>query len=381
MTKGRFYSEATASVRSGLALANPNSEPAIVSFTFLDESGREVFSSSTTIDANAQRAAFLNEAPFNGPPSFSGTFTFSSSKPVGVVALRQIRNERSDLLLSTLPVVDLTASSSQEPPSFPHFADGAGWTTTVMLVNPTDSDITGTLQFSDATGNPGLAFTYAIPARGGGRFTSSGSGAVVHSGFVSIMPAQGTAAPEGSLLLTYRKDGVRVTEAAFPATHPGTAFRIFIEADDKVQSGIAIANPSFAAATVRLELIGLSGTSISTTTLTMEPRAQISKFLSELPGFQSLSLPVQGVLQITSSTPIDVAGLRSRVNERGDFLITTTPPVAASSSGSELVFPHFADGGGYRTQFIMSGDGSQNSMEGTMKFFSPSGQAASLKLK
>jgi len=66
--------------------------------------------------------------------------------------------------------------------------------------------------------------------------------------------------------------------------------------------------------------------------------------LSELPGFQNLSLPIQGMLRITSASSIAVVGLRSRTNERGDFLITTTPPVPENTAPTpELFFPHFAD--------------------------------------
>ena len=54
LTQGRIYSETNTSVRSGLAIANPNGEAAVVSFTFIDESGREVSSNSATIGANGQ---------------------------------------------------------------------------------------------------------------------------------------------------------------------------------------------------------------------------------------------------------------------------------------------------------------------------------------
>src|SRR4029077_1184421 len=108
---------------------------------------------------------------------------------------------------------------------------------------------------------------YLIHARSGGQFTTSGSGNIVRSGAVSIVPSSGNAAPDGSLVLTYRKAGVRVTEAAIPASRSGTSFRVYIEAADTVQSGIAIVNAAAVPATIRLELINLSGVSISTTTV------------------------------------------------------------------------------------------------------------------
>ncbi len=380
LTRGRIYAQTGPTVRSGLAIANPNAEPAAVSFTFTDENGRDVASNSTTIGANGQAAAFLNENPFNGPSTFSGSFTFSSSKPVAVVALRGVLNERSDFLLTTLPVVDLGSPSVSDAGVFPHFADGGGWTTTVMLVNPTDNAISGNLQFADSSGRPTSTLPYSIPGRSARQLATGGAGDAVAVGAVSVVPAQNSAAPTGSLVFSYRKSGIRVTEAGVPAAPAGTAFRAYVEASESIQSGIAIANTSSSTATVRLELTNLSGASIASTTLTLGPNGQTAKFLNEL--FQNLSLPIQGLLRITSSSRLAVVGLRSRTNERGDFLITTTPPVSESTSAAaELFFPHFADAGGYTTQFILFSSGSSSSVSGTIRFFSQSGQPMDLKLR
>jgi len=382
LTRGRIYGETSGTVRSGLAIANPNSEPAVVSFTFTDESGGLVASNSATIDANGQIAAFLNESPFNGPASFSGAFTFTSSRPVAVVALRGLTNERSDFLLTTLPVVDLASSPASSAAVFPHFADGGGWTTTIMLVNPTDNAISGTLQFADPAGKLSSSIAYSVPAASARQFATSGSGDAVRVGAVTVVPAQGTAVPTGSLVFSYRRSGIRLTEAGVPGTPAGTAFRVYVEASDAIQSGLAITNTSAGNATVRLELTNLNGASISTTTMALGPNGQVSKFLNEISGFQNLSLPVQGLLRITSATPLSVVGLRSRTNERGDFLITTTPPVSESASpAAELYFPHFADAAGYTTQFILFSGSPRSTLSGSVRFFSQSGQALTLPLR
>ncbi len=204
----------------------------------------------------------------------------------------------------------------------------------------------------------------------------------MNTGTVGIVPAANSATPSGSLVFSYRKSAIRVTEAGVPAASAGSAFRVYVEASDSIQSGIAIANTSSTSATVRIDLIDLGGTSLAGTTMTLAGNAQTARFLTELPGMQSLSLPIQGLLRITSTSPIAVVGLRSRTNERGDFLITTTPPVAEStSSPPELFFPHFADAGGYTTQFILFSNGARSSLSGTMRFFSQSGDALSLKLR
>jgi hypothetical protein len=172
-----------------------------------------------------------------------------------------------------------------------------------------------------------------------------------------------------------------VTEAGVPAVPAGTAFRVYVEASDTIQSGVAITNTSSSSATVRLELTNLSGVSISTTSLTLPPNAQFSKFLEEVPGFQVLSSPIQGLLRITSTSSIAVAGIRARTNERGDFLITTTPPVPENTTMAERLFPYFADSGGYTTQFILFPAGPRGSVKGTMRFFSKAGQPLDLRLR
>ena len=119
--------------------------------------------------------------------------------------------------------------------------------------------------------------------------------------------------------------------AGVPASPAGNAFRVYVEASDSTQSGIAIMNTSTSSAPVRIELMDLGGSSIAGTTINLGGNAQLAGFLTEIPGFQSLSLPIQGSLRITSASPIAVLGLRSRTNERGDFLITTTPPVSENN--------------------------------------------------
>jgi subtilisin family serine protease len=77
---------------------------------------------------------------------------------------------------------------------------------------------------------------------------------------------------------------------------------------------------------------------------------------------------------------LSVTGLRTRVNERSDFLITTTPPTVESNPASprEGLFPHFADGGGYTTQFILFSGTAGQSSSGTLGFFNQGGQSWTL---
>jgi hypothetical protein len=148
-----------------------------------------------------------------------------------------------------------------------------------------------------------------------------------------------------------------------------------------IQSGIAVANTSSSAATVTFDLTTLTGASagVSPVTINLPGSGQAAKFLGDL--FPSLGSAFQGVVRITTtSSGLSVVGIRTRVNERSDFLITTTPPTVENTTATthELFFPHLADGGGYTTQFILFSGTTGQSSSGTLGFFDQSGQSLNL---
>jgi sugar lactone lactonase YvrE len=379
---GRIYAEINAPVNTGLAIANPNPEPAVVSFFFTDSTGN-FGSGSITVAANGQIAKFLNEPPFNAPSSLSGTLTFNSSIPVAVVALRGLTNERSEFLITTLPVADLRASTQTGTIVFPNFADGGGWTTQIVLVNSTDSVLNGSIQFVDQSGQPasvtvnGLSstnFTYSLIARTSQTFQTSDIDAATVSGSVRVIPAMNTTAPSGLAVFSFHNsDGITVSEAGVPAVPVGSAFRLYAEGAPSIQTGFAVMNTSANDATITLELTKLDGSSMGLTgILTVRANGQSAVFLNQVQGLGSLPATFQGVVRLLSSSAISVIGLRGHYNERNDFLITTIPPVneASPASNSPVFFPHIADSGGYTTQFILLGT---RPSSGTIDFLSQSG--------
>src|SRR5262249_4104273 len=139
LNSGRLYAEVGGSVNTGVAIANPNSQPAQITFYFTDANGQNFGGNTTIIPAKGLLGRFLNQSPYN-VASVRGTFTFTSSLPVSAVAIRGYTNERDDFLITTLPISPLSAAVGQRL-VFPHIADGAGWTTQLVLVNPTDDFI------------------------------------------------------------------------------------------------------------------------------------------------------------------------------------------------------------------------------------------------
>src|SRR5262249_32857825 len=96
----------------------------------------------------------------------------------------------------------------------------------------------------------------------------------------------------------------------------------------------------------------------------LPPNAHRAKFLHELQSIApDLNLPsdfptgvLYGSLEITSTQPVSVLGLRLTTNQRGETLLTSTAVADLSQplNNSPVYFPQVADGGGYTTTIILS---------------------------
>jgi len=371
-TKGRIHAEISGPISTGFAIINPNEAEAEVEFSFVDSSGAERGSGILTLPPHGHLARFLHESPFDAPDPFIGAFTFTSSTPVSAIALRGLVNERSEFLVTTLPIVNPDAPRRSSL-FFPHFADGGGWTTQFVLTNPTDETISGRLDFL-SPGIPGQAagalalkvdgavqssVSYTIPPRSSKRFQTADGPPNVRVGSAKITPDGAHPAPAGVAIFSFRERGVTVSEAGTPALAPGVRFRSYAELNrrTKVRTGLAVVNTSENPQTVRLELLRLDGTSAGVSgSIELPAFGQRALFLDEIAGFQSLPEVFRGVVRVASQSggTIAVLSLRSRVNERNEFLVTTTNPVdEAQQAAAQLFFPHLVDGGGYSTQLIM----------------------------
>ena len=398
--EGRVFAETDGPVRTGLALANPNDTAATIAFFFTDSNGIDSGHGTFTLGPREQTARFLDEDPFNGGSTMEGTFTFTSDLPVAVIALRGFVNERSEFLMTTLPVAPLAVPSTGTV-YFPHFAAGGGWTTQVILVNPTHAPISGSVQFFGsgseteaaapatltlADGRSESTFSYAIPPRSATRLRTSSPAGPLEVGSVRAVPGPGQPAPSGVSIFSFQKDGTTVSEAGVPASTSGAAFRLYVEASGtpaqphSVRSGIALTNTSGTPTTVSLELTGLDGTATGPTeSLTIPASGHIARFIDEF--FPALTTPFAGILRIASAAPdIAAVGLRLAINQRHDILVTTTPPVDENAvpAASGLFFPHFVDSGGWTTQFILYSGTPGGTSSGSLRFTGQDGQPLEL---
>ena len=372
--RGILYAEISGPVRTGIAISNPGDQPATISFSYTDTDGKVSGQGSTVVAAHGQITRFLDQAPFSSGTFTRGTFTFESSTSVFAIALRGVTNERSQFIISTLPVIDLSAPSTGSV--IPHFADGGGWTTQTVLVNPTSQMIRGTVEFHPNSGDVN-SIPYTIAPQSSFVLRTSSTSTVIRSGFVRVFPGSDPA-PSAFVVFSFRRNGVTVSEASIEAVQPATALRTWAVRTDSIQSGIAIANPSGSAITVNLALFTLSGTSTGISgTLTIAGSAQVATFLEQVPGFERMTAPFEGILRISteSATGIAIAGLRGRSNELRDFLIATVPSIDENmpASRTDLVFPYFVQGGGYTTQFILFSGSRGTTPTGVIRLYDQTG--------
>jgi hypothetical protein len=266
--------------------------------------------------------------------------------------------------------------------AIPQFADGGGWTTQVILVNPTDASISGNVELfslGSVTSKP-----YSIPARSATTFETEGTQENIRTGWIRVTPAAATATPASLAVFRSRRGGVFVSETGVIGQPSGSSFNLYAETNGSLQSGVALANISPSPLTVTLEILSLAGTATGlTSVVVIPPLGQLGRFLTEFAGFEGLRGPFQGILKIRSPAgPLAVVGLRGRINERSDFLMATTPPLNndVPASSEELVIPQFVDGSGYTTQFVLF-SGNDGGSSGSVTFVDGNGKSPGVVLR
>jgi len=398
---GRIYTEISAFIKTGIALANPTDLDTLVSFYFTDEFGTDFGDGSFTLAAKQQVSAFLDQPPFNGPASLQGTFTFTSTIPISAVGERGFTNERGEFLITAFPGTPLAQGFGGGVLMFPRFGNGVSYPG-VVLTNPTDSPLSGTIQFfgPGSSGNStapidvvvsgitSSTFAYAVPPGGQFHIVPDGIAAMAKIGSgrrvtsARITPDINTAFPSAMSLFSYRDpQGMTFSQASLPASPAGSAFRFYVEssgiygASGSIRTWFSIFNPSVATSIrATATLFNLDGTSTGLgVSIDLLPGGQTEWLVNDL--LKQMPTAFQGILRITTNGPGIVTALRKKYNERGDFLIASTPPwnEVNVSSGWEKDFPQIASGGGYETQVIIFSNSTVSSSSGTLWFVNEDG--------
>ena len=85
---------------------------------------------------------------------FRGSVRLWSDVPVAVSDRRVTHSLRGEPVESELGYVDANSLKGTQTVEFPTILDGAGIATEIVLINPTESEIKGRIQFDSSNGQP-----------------------------------------------------------------------------------------------------------------------------------------------------------------------------------------------------------------------------------
>jgi hypothetical protein len=327
---------------------------------------------------------------FDLPANFAtetqfGSLELESDQPISMMALRLTFNQRSELLFTSTPVADLTVAENPGVVYFPHFADGGGFTTAILLMNTSEQAQSGVLEFFASDGSPlsvrqagggsSSRFPYSIERSGVFVLESDGASAATRAGWVRLTPAEGQSSPAGAGIFRLGMRGIVVSESGISAAIPTTRARIYVDKRGGYDMGIAIANPRTSGSTISVRSLGLDGQTAAVSgsaQFNLNGNGHRADLSSDI--VAGLPAGYTGVLDVQSPTPFVALTLRLIFNSRGDLLMTTFPVAdQMRPAPSPVIFPHLADGGGFRTELILVGP--QSAAETIVRLYDDDGGA------
>ncbi|MDD5543840.1 MAG: Ig-like domain repeat protein [Acidobacteriia bacterium] len=136
-THVRLFVDRSRNHNTGVAFAVPDASPLLLHLNaYMDDGNTPWGSAVLDVPPRGHAAKFVDEIISSLPSNFVGVLDVTSDRPFVALTLRSLANARGDSLLTTFPV----AAYGQSPPFpifFPQIADGGGFMTEFILLNPT----------------------------------------------------------------------------------------------------------------------------------------------------------------------------------------------------------------------------------------------------
>jgi hypothetical protein len=155
MTHARIFVDFSGGHNTGLALGNPEDTAINISLAAFQLDGTSRIGTSNWpvgLGGKWHSALFVDQMISYLPADFRGVLDIASDSPFVALTLRCLVNERSDFLLTTFPVADLS-KRAPFPVIFPQIADGGGYRTEIILLG-TGQDSSATVAFFGEEGTP-----------------------------------------------------------------------------------------------------------------------------------------------------------------------------------------------------------------------------------
>jgi len=219
---------------------------------------------------------------------------------------------------------------------------------------------------------------FAMATRGGLSMATLGTASAANVGFARMVTSSGTAGV-GLSFVSYRQGNVLVSDSALPASSPIRSGRIYTEIGGAVNTAMALVNPNSQPAVVSLGFTDDNGSDFGQSSITIAPNSRVAAFLNQqlffTPNPFQRAVGDARTFTFSSNLPVSAFAIRTRFNERGEFMMTTLPvaDVAASSAAATSI-SHVVDGGGWTTEVLLV-NSTDTAETGTLRFLSSSGQA------
>lgn len=267
---------------------------------------------------------------------------------------------------------------------FAQLADGAGYATQFLLVNPTNNEITGTLDLfrSDGSplvitvnGNSNSTFPVLLPARGTLFFKSASNSSQLQTGWARVRT---TATIGGALIYSYSANGQLIEEAGLDPSAPASRFHLSVDTRHGYLAGLAVVNPNPTPVNLTLTLKNSSGIQLAETTSRLNAMQHFAKLVEELFPGQNLTSFV-GTITVAAAEGMAV-GTTLRFDS-GLNVLASIPVIDINTNPepNNLYFPQIADGGGYNTAFTFVNPGT-TTVTATLEFFKQDGTSLTLNL-
>jgi hypothetical protein len=345
-TAFRIYVERSAGISTGLAIVNTSTSPALITAAL--SSGLQT---TIPLPARNQLSRYIHEIfPAMGS-SFTGTLSLQSDVSIGLIALRSTTNTRGDFIITEVPISSGATTAARMV--FPQIADGQGYVTEIILLNPTSSRISGVIEFSFNVASDrgtGTRFAYDIPAGREWRLLTAGATPDVRTGHGEVIPETGSVAPASMAILKRFTGTLLDFEAGTHAVASLTRGLMFGVRDGMHRSGVAMVGSG----DVRLTAYHADGSAAAAAKMiAIGAAGRRAAFLDEL--IPELNADFEGSVLIEAPSGVSIITLRTTVNASGTFLMTAMPilNLAQPLSSGTSYFPQLADGGGFITEFLL----------------------------
>ena len=275
--------------------------------------------------------------------------------------------------------VAMDCNAATEINYFAHFGNGQGFTSDIVLTNPSATETaSGKVDFS---GDNGLALRvgtvlvtssvdFSIPPLGAVTISTDGQGGLV--------PGSAVVTSTSTLGGVIRFDIPGIGIAGVGTSQPLSAFVMPVRRKlEGINTGVAIHNTESQAVTLTLTLRTKLGEEVANGTRTIEnfPAAgHLAQFINELfPNAATDDFEGTLVVQVTGG---NVAATALELGpEEGQF---TTLPVTATggviSGTQKTYFAHFGNGGGFTSDIVVINPLGEETTSGQVDFFDNEGQ-------